>query len=130
MTTKVLSSQAYLETLERHECEDEEKQKRTSILEQKRKNKKTRKSLTFNESESDESMVKNDISLPLEDSTKEQVEESDDEMNESNLEEFLLTLWKFLSLPTEESGIKSRYAVIFEQYKRNICMWEEPFSIF
>ena len=130
MTTKVLSSQAYLETLERHEREDEEKQKRTSILEQKRKNKKTRKSLTFNESESDESMVKNDISLPLEDSTEEQVEEGDDEMNESNLEEFLLILWKFLSQPTEESDIKSRYAVIFEQYKRNICMWEEPFSVF
>ena len=130
MTTKVLSTQAYLETLERHEREDEEKQKRTSILEQKRKNKKTRKSLTFNESESDESMVKNDISLPLEDSTEEQVEEGDDEINESNLEEFLLILWKFLSQPTEESDIKSRYTVIFEQYKRNICMWEEPFSVF
>ena len=32
-------------------------------------------------------MEKNDISLPLEDSTKEEVEESDDEMNKSNLEE-------------------------------------------
>ena len=34
-------------------------------------------------------MEKNDISLPLalEDSTEEEVEESDDEMNESNLEE-------------------------------------------
>ena len=87
MTTKVISDEAYLETLDRYEREDEEKQKRKSILEQKRKNKKTRKELTFSESESDESMEKNDISLPLEDSTEEEVEESDDEMNESNLEE-------------------------------------------
>ena len=70
MTTKVISNEAYLETLERYEREDEEKQKRKSILEQKRKNKKTRKELTFSESESDESMEKNDISLPLEDSTE------------------------------------------------------------
>ena len=56
MTTKVISDEAYLETLERYEREDEEKQKRKSILEQKRKNKKTRKELTFSESESDESM--------------------------------------------------------------------------
>ena len=41
MTTKVISDEAYLETLERYEREDEEKQKRKSILEQKRKNKKT-----------------------------------------------------------------------------------------
>ena len=86
MTTKVISDEAYLETLERYEREDEEKQKRKSILEQKRKNKKTRKELTFSESESDESMEKNDISLPLEDSTEEEVEESDDEINVSNLE--------------------------------------------
>ena len=58
------------QTLDRYEREDEEKQKRKSILEQKRKNKKTRKELTFSESESDESMEKNDISLPLEDSTE------------------------------------------------------------
>ena len=119
MTTKVISDKAYLETLERYDCEDEEKQKRNSILEQKRKNKKTRKELTFSESESDENMEKNDISLPLEDSTEEEVEESDDEMNESNLEEFLLNLWKSLSPPTEESDIKSKwYAFIFEQYKK------------
>ena len=105
MMTKMISDEAYLQTLERYEREDEEKQK--SILEQKRKNKKTRKELTFSESESDENMKKNDISLPLEDSTEE-VEESDDEMNESNLEEFLLNLWKSLSLLTEESDIKSK----------------------
>ena len=70
MTTKVISDEAYLETLDRYEREDEEKQKRKSILDQKRKNKKTRKELTFSESESDESMEKNDISLPLEDSTE------------------------------------------------------------
>ena len=68
MMTKMISDEAYLQTLERYEREDEEKQK--SILEQKRKNKKTRKELTFSESESDESMEKNDISLPLEDSTE------------------------------------------------------------
>ena len=117
MTTKMISDVAYLETLERYEREDEVKQKRRSILEQKRKNKKTRKELTFSKSESDESMKKN-ISLPLEDSTEE-VEENDDEMNESNLEEFLLNLWKSLSPLTEESDIKSkRYAFIFEQYKK------------
>ena len=87
MTTKVISDEAYLETLDRYEREDEEKQKRKSILEQKRKNKKTRKKLTYSKSESDENMEKKDISLPLEDSTEEEVEESDDEMNESNLEE-------------------------------------------
>ena len=119
MTTKVISNEAYLETLERYEREDEEKQKRKSILEQKRKNKKTRKKLTFSKSESDENMEKNDISLPLEDSTEEEVEESDDEMNESNLEEFLLNLWKSLSPPTEESYIKIKwYAFIFQQYKK------------
>ena len=119
MTTKVISNEAYLETLERYEREDEEKQKRKSILEQKRKNKKTRKELTFSESESDESMEKNDISLPLEDSTEEEVEESDYEINESNLEKSLLNLWKSLSPPTEESDIKSKwYAFIFEQYKK------------
>ena len=119
MTTKVISDEAYLETLERYEREDEEKQKRKSILEQKRKNKKTRKELTFSESESDENMEKNDISLPVEDSTEEEVEESDDEMNESNLEEFLLNLWKSLSPPTEESDIKSKwYTFIFKQYKK------------
>ena len=79
MTTKVISDKANLETLERYEHEDEEKQKRKSILEQKRKNNKTRKELTFSEIESDESMEKNDISLPLEDSAEEEVEESDDE---------------------------------------------------
>ena len=119
MTTKVISDEAYLETLKRYEGEDEEKQKRKSILEQKQKNKKTRKELTFSKSESDESMEKNDISLPLEDSTEEEVEESDDEINESNIEEFLLNLWKSLSPPTEESDIKSKwYALIFEQYKK------------
>ena len=119
MTTKVISDEANLETLERYEREDEEKQKRKSILEQKRKNNKTRKELTFSEIESDESMEKNDISLPLEDSTEEEVEESDDEMNESNLEEFLLNLWKSLSPPTEESDIKSKwYTFIFKQYKK------------
>ena len=119
MTTKVISDKAYLETLERYDCEDEEKQKRNSILEQKRKNKKTRKELTFSESESDESMEKNDISLHLEDSTEEEVEESDYEINESNLEKSLLNLWKSLSPPTEESDIKSKwYAFIFEQYKK------------
>ena len=87
VTTKVISDEANLETLERYEREDEEKQKRKSILEQKRKNKKTRKKLTYSKSESDENMEKKDISLPLEDSTEEEVEESDDEMNESNLEE-------------------------------------------
>ena len=48
----------------RCEHEDEETQKRKSILEQKRNNKKTRKELTFSKSELDESMEKNDISLP------------------------------------------------------------------
>ena len=80
MATKVISDEAYLETVERYECEDKGKQKRKSISEQKHKNK-TRKELTFSESESDESMEKNDISLPLEDSTEEEVEESDDEIN-------------------------------------------------
>ena len=118
MTTKGISDKAYLETLERYEREDKQKQKKKSILEQKRKNKNTRKELTFSETESDESMEKNDISLPVEDSTEEEVEESDDEMNESNLEEFLLNLWKSLSPPTEESYIKIKwYAFIFEQYK-------------
>ena len=119
VTKKVISDEVYLETLERYDREDEEKRKRKSILKQKRKIKKTRKELTFSESESDESMEKNDISLPLEDSTEEEVEESDDEMNGSNLEEFLLNLWKSLSPPTEESDIKSKwYAFIFEQYKK------------
>ena len=64
-------------------------------------------------------MEKNDISLPLEDSTEEEVEESDDEMNESNLEEFLSNLWKSLNPATEESDIKNKwYAFIFEQYKK------------
>ena len=118
MTTKMISDEAYLETLERYEREDEVKQKRRSILEQKRKNKKTRKELTFSKSESDEGMEMNDISLPLEDSTEEEFEESDDEINESNLE-FLLYLWKCLSPPTEESDIKSKwYAFIFEQHKK------------
>ena len=117
--TKGISDKAYLETLERYEREDEEKQKRKSILEQKRKNKKIRKELTFSECESGESMEKNDISLHLEDSTEEEVEESDDEMNESNLEELLLNLWKSLSLPIEESDIKSKwYVFIVEQYKK------------
>ena len=98
MTTKAISNKAYLETLERYEYEDEEKQKRKLILEQTCKNKKTRKELTFSKSESDESMEKNGISLLLEDSTEEEVEESDDEMNESNLEEFLLNLWKSLKV--------------------------------
>ena len=98
MTTKAISNKAYLETLERYEHEDKEKQKRKLILEQKCKNKKTRTELTFSKSESDESMEKNDISLPLEDSAEEEVEESDDEMNESNLEEFLLNLWKSLKV--------------------------------
>ena len=79
MTTKVISDEAYLETSERYEPEDEEKRKRKSILEQKRKNKNTRKEIAFSESESDESMEKNDISLSLEESTEEEVEESDDE---------------------------------------------------
>ena len=92
MMTKAINHEAYLENLERYEHEDEEKQKRKSILEQKRKNKKTRKKLTYSKSESDENMEKKDISLPLEDSTEEEVEESDDEMNESNLEEFLSNL--------------------------------------
>ena len=119
MTTKGISDKAYFETLERYEHEGEEKQKRKSILEQKRKNKKIRKELTFSESESGESMEKNDISLHLEDSTEEEVEESNDEMNEINLEEFLLNLWKSLSLPIEESDTKSKwYAFIFEQYKK------------
>ena len=84
-----------------------------------KKNKKTRKELTFSESELGESMVKNDISLPLEDSKEEEVEESDDEINKSTLEEFLLNLQKSLSQPTEESDIISKwYAFIFEQYKR------------
>ena len=118
MTTKGISDKAYLETLERYEREDKQKQKKKSILEQKRKNKNTRKELTFSETESDESMEKNDISLPVEDSTEEEVEESDDEMNESNLEEFLLNLWKSLSPPTEESYIKIKwYVFIFEQHK-------------
>ena len=131
MTTKVISDEAYLETLERYEREDEEKQKRKSILEQKRRNKKTRKEITFSESESDESMEKNDVSLPLEDSTEREVEESDDKMNESNLEEFLLNLWKSLSPPTEESDMKSIwYAFIFEQYKKKYLYVEEPFSVF
>ena len=43
-------------------------------------------------------MEKNDISLLLEDSTEEEVEETDDERNESNLEEFLLNLWNSLKL--------------------------------
>ena len=64
-------------------------------------------------------MEKKDISLPLEDSTEEEVEESDDEMNESNLEEFLSNLWKSLIPSTKESDIKSKwYAIIFEQYKK------------
>ena len=119
MMTKAINHEAYLENLERYEHEDEEKQKRKSILEQKRKNKKTRKKLTYSKSESDENMEKKDISLPLEDSTEEEVEESDDEMNESNLEEFLSNLWKSLNPATEESDIKSKwYAFIFEQYKK------------
>ena len=119
MTTKVISDEANLETLERYEREDEEKQKRKSILEQKRKNKKTRKKLTYSKSESDENMEKKDISLPLEDSTEEEVEESDDEMSKSKLEGFLLNLWKSLSPTTEESDIKSKwYAFIFKQYKK------------
>ena len=64
-------------------------------------------------------MEKKDISLPLEDSKEEEVEESDDEMNESNLEEFLSNLWKSLNPATEESDIKNKwYAFIFEQYKK------------
>ena len=70
MMTKVLNDKTYLEILERHECEDEEKQKRRSILEEKCKNKKT-KELPFSESESDESMEKNNTSLPLKESTEE-----------------------------------------------------------
>ena len=58
-------------------------------------------------------MEKNDISLPLEDSTEEEIEESDDEMNESNLEEFLLNLWKSLSPPTEESYKKQMVCIYF-----------------
>ena len=124
MTIKVISNETYLETLDRYEREDKEKRKRKSILEGKHKNKKTRKELTFSESESDESMEKNDISLPLDKSTEEEVEESDDEMNKSNLEEFLLNLWKSLSPPTEESNIKSKwYAFIFEQCKKKcLCV--------
>ena len=64
-------------------------------------------------------MEKSDISLPLEDSTEEEVEESDDEMSKSKLEGFLLNLWKSLSPTTEESDIKSKwYAFIFKQYKK------------
>ena len=58
-------------------------------------------------------MEKNDIWLPLEDSTEEEVEESYDEMNESNLEEFLLNLWKSLSPPTEESYKKQMVCIYF-----------------
>ena len=55
----------------------------------------------------------------MEDSTEEKVEESDDEINESNLEESVLNLWKSLTPPTKESDIKSKwYAFIFEQYKK------------
>ena len=76
-------------------------------------------------------MEKNDISLPLEDSTEEEVEESDDEMNGSNLEEFLLNLWKSLSPPTEESDIKSKwYAFIFEQYKKKYLYVEKAIQHF
>ena len=118
MITKVLSNKTYLEILERQEHEDEEKQKRRSILEEKCKNKKI-KELPYSESESDESIEKNDTSLPLKESTDEEFEDSDDEMNVSNLEEFLLNLWKSLSPPNEESGIKSKlYAFIFEQDKK------------
>ena len=46
-------------------------------------------------------MEKNDISLPLEDST------------ENNLEEFLLNLWKSLSPPTEESYKKQMVCIYF-----------------
>ena len=119
MTTRVICDEAYLETLERYEREDEEKRKRKSILEQKRKNKNTREELTFCESESDKSMEKNDISLPLQKLTDKEVEESDDEMNEINLEEFLSNLWKSLIPSTKKSDIKSKwYAIIFEQYKK------------
>ena len=55
----------------------------------------------------------------MEDSTEEKVEESDDEINESNLEESVLNLWKSLTPLTKESDIKSKwYAFIFEQYKK------------
>ena len=59
MTTKVISDEAYLETLERYEREDEEKQKGKSILEQKRKHKKTRKKLTFRECENELKSLEN-----------------------------------------------------------------------
>ena len=59
MTTKVISDEAYLETLERYEREDEEKQKGKSILEQKRKHKKTRKKLTFSECENELKSLEN-----------------------------------------------------------------------
>ena len=104
MMTKVVSGEAYLETLEEYECEEKQKRKRKSER-------------IFSEHESDESM-ENDISLPLEESTEE-VEEKDDRMNKCNLEELLLNLWKYLSPPREETDIKSKwYAFIFKHLKK------------
>ena len=61
--------------MERYEHGDKEKRKTKSILEWKSKNKKTKKQLTFSESESDESMERNDILLPMKESTEEEVEQ-------------------------------------------------------
>ena len=105
--------------MERYEHGDKEKRKTKSILEWKSKNKKTKKQLTFSESESDESMERNDILLPMKESTEEEVERSDDEKKGNNSEEFLLNLLKSLSPLMEKLNIKSKwYAFIFKQHKK------------
>ena len=105
--------------MERYEHGDKEKRKTKSILEWKSKNKKTKKQLTFSESESDESMERNDILLPMKESTEEEVEQSDDEKKGNNSEEFHLNLLKSLSPLMEKLDIKSKwYAFIFKQHKK------------
>ena len=105
--------------LERYEHGDKEKRKSKSILEWRSENKKTKKQLTFSESESDESMERNDILLPMKESTEEEVKQSDDDKKENNSEDFLLNLLKSLSPLMEESDIKSKwYAFIFKQHKK------------
>ena len=64
-------------------------------------------------------MERNDILLPMKESTEEEVEQSDDDKKENNSEDFLLNLLKSLSPLMEESDIKSKwYAFIFKQHKK------------
>ena len=60
-----------------------------------------------------------ELSSVMEETTKEEIESSEDEVEE-NLENYLLKICKLLSPPTKEADIKSKWsAIIYEKGKKN-----------